>query len=39
MLVERGRDRLEELDLLLAEIDESYSPAVVPRDPEELLYR
>lgn len=39
MLVERGRDRLEELDLLLTEIDESYSPAVVSRDPEELLYR
>ena len=38
MLIERGRADLPALDSLLGEIDESYSPALVCRDPEELLF-
>ena len=37
MLIERGADGTEALDGLLREVDEAYAPAVVPRDPEELL--
>ena len=37
MLLERGADTIAALDELLREVDDSYAPAIAPRDPEELL--
>jgi hypothetical protein len=39
MLIERGSDSPSVLDAFLQEIHDSYTPAISPRDPEELLFQ